>query len=1167
MYRLATRLTLSCALSACALPALAQWHSLFNGVDLDGWLQVGPGAFEVDSDSSLNSEGGMGLLYYSEQAFRDFELELEWKTRRPIDNSGVYVRFPRPESPWDAVGEGYEIQIDDSRDPDHVTASIYEQSAPFRDAAHPTGEWNAFRIRVTGHRYQVWLNDIKVNDFVGNRGREGFIGLQNHDDSSRVAFRDVRVRELEVGGPESLAEMVKVDDDRAPIRVLLLTATHGFRHGAAIDAAKEVLMSVAETTEIKVDTTENIDRLNPETLADFDVLFLANSTLRAPAPEGVAQEPEETSMDAWGTVANYNVQLLVPDNTIEGIIRINGSLDSLTGAIRFNLFPAPSEFSEVGLSADSLNAVWDTGGMGVAYARFGLFGDSLSGHVTIGEMTIPASGTAIPPPPVTYGITVTAGGQSMDGFLTLEEDGGAIDMPFGLMDLYDVSTNDSVLAFSFDIDGMGSITGKGKLEGDSITGTMDSAMGPLDFIGTQSSEEPEVFDGPTIEASHMEAILGFLRQGKGVAIAHAGLDALYNVPEYRALVGGGLFESHPWTQSVRISVEDSLNAATRHFEDGFWIRDEIYVLDENPRWNARVLLSLDANSVELTGDSAGDERGDYPISWIRNHNGGRVFATALGHFADVWTTPDFLTHVLEGIRMVAGRTDTDFTGHREKEVIADSVWPDDLAVDEKGNVWIAELRGKVHRYDAESETVTQIAHIATTDPTNIEHGLYGIEVDPDFYNGAPFVYLYYAEPHTFINTLSRFRYADGGLDLDSEQVLLRVPTEPQCCHQGGDLEWHTDHTLLLSTGDTGMSEVRPAWKLSEERLEAFQQEHNLKGYHWSRVVDSERSAQNLQDLRGKILRINRDGSIPADNPFFGTPGVRWEVYAYGLRNPYRFKIDPPTGALYIGVVGPDAGFDYDEYNVSAAGGENFGWPRTLGRLFYNEWTPEMIPNFVPPIWEYTYESGGRSASSASIYRSEGRYAFPALQNKLIVYDWARRWIKYGDLLDGVMESDRDADQRAEVPDIAVSGTRLVNIKTFDTISRTSPISLEVGSDGSIYVAEFDGFWDAGPRSRVTRYRWIEGNRPPIGQFRHSVDNSNPLALEVDGAESWDPDADTLEYQWDFGDGMASPGRAVTHVYAGPGTYTVQLTVRDPLGGESVVAQEVTVGAYISNPDN
>src|SRR5690606_24880539 len=110
-------------------------------------------------------------------------------------------------------------------------------------------------------------------------------------------------------------------------------------------------------------------------------------------------------------------------------------------------------------------------------------------------------------------------------------------------------------------------------------------------------------------------------------------------------------------------------------------------------------------------------------------------------------------------------------------------------------------------------------------------------------------------------------------------------------------------------------------------------------------------------------------------------------------NPYRFKIDPETNHLYMGVVGPDGPTDYDEYNVSLQGGENFGWPRETGRLLFNEWTPEDIPDWSPSMWEYTYEGGGRSATVGAFYRSDGAYAFPhQFQDKLFIFDWSRRWI-------------------------------------------------------------------------------------------------------------------------------------------------------------------------------
>lgn len=853
---------------------------LFDGSSVDGWRQIGPGGFTLQQDGSLVSHGGMGLFYYAERPFRDFVLELEYRSNAPGANAGVFVRFPeQTDDPWVPVESGYEIQIDDTGDALHQTGSVYTFSPANLSASRPAGEWNQYRIEVRGQRYEIYLNGVKVNDFIGNRGREGYIGLQNHDDDSRVAFRNIRVTPLRVDdAPESLAELFEAPAAQ-PIRVLTITTTHGFRHVDAIAALNEVLPEIARTTEFRFDITEDLSVLTPQNLANYDVLFIANATLRA--------EPAEKTEEAVTATRTQNVA-------------------------------AP--------------------------------------------MTL----------------------------------------------------------------------------------------------------------------AQQQAIVEFVRAGKGLAVAHAGLDALYGFDEYRDMVGGGLFEEHPWTRSVRINVEDPENSSVEHLGDGFWIRDEIYVLDENPRWNSHVLLSLDMPSVGVPVGSADATRDDYPISWIRRYGEGRVFATKLGHFGDVWKNPDFLQHLLTGLRQAAGREPADFSGHRVKETIAENVWPDDLMVDERGNVWIVELTGKVHRYDAASGRTALVGEIPTTDPTNIEHGLYGIELDPNFYSGEPYVYLYYAERETFINTLSRFTFRDGRIDLSSEEVLLRVPTEPACCHQAGDLEWGPNGTLFISTGDTGQSGTRPTQEITEEAVAAFVERNRLDGYHWSRLTDSERTSQNLQDLRGKVLRINKDGSIPKDNPFYGEPGVRWEIYAYGLRNPYRIKYDEPTGRVYIGIVGPDEQTTYDWYDVSQEGGENFGWPRATGRLFYNEWTPRQIPNYVPPLWEYTYESGGRSATFGPIYRSEGEKAFPdVFQGKAFVYDWSRKWIKWGDVVNGVFESDTVNSVRQDGQQFRIPAKRLANLKTFDVLQGTSPISMELGPDGCLYVAEFTGFWAPAPGSNVSRYCWID----------------------------------------------------------------------------------------------
>lgn len=1055
------------------------WMTLFDGSSTEGWEMTGPGSFVLNDDGTMTSEGGMGLFYY-DAMFKDFVLELEWKSTSEAANSGVFVRFPDAPDPWYAVNTGYEIQIDDSQEPDKQTGSIYSFSAPFHLASKPLGEWNHYKIMVTGQRYQIFLNGERVNDFYGERALEGMVGLQNHDDKSKVSFRNVRIKSIsDANAAMSLAEHFAVEEERDPINVLMVTATHGFRHGPAIDASKEVMTALSKTTEFAVDTTEDLSALNKANLSNYDLLFFANSTLRLQSEAKAAAGGGSAMVGTWG---NWDITVPTPQGDFNGKVAISASGDDYTGNIEFVQMPGVSPLSDIEVDGDKLMFSWEAGPMGTIAANTTMDGDELKGTIAVEGNNIPITGTKQVIETVLAGAW-TIDAETPDGMRTFlieldEEDGlaGKISNPQDpsqeKYELMDLAAEGGAVTFYFDTPDIGRITGDASIAGDAINGMLTAGGGSVkvpfegsrEGSGSGQMEEPEVL----FSEAQQNAVMDFLAEGKGVIGAHSALDAFYAWDEYKEMVGGGLFVSHPWTQSVRIEIEEKDNPAVAHFGDSFSIRDEIYVLDENPRMNAKVLMSIDMSSVDPEGDSRGSYRNDYPISWVKEYNGGKVFYTKLGHFPDVWTTPDFVQHLLQGMRMAAGRIDADFSGHMVKETIADNVWPDDLAVDDEGNVWIAELNGKVHRYDAASGETELIGTVPTTDPKNIEHGLYGIEVDPNFYGGDPYVYLFYAERESIINTLSRFRYENGALNMGSEEVILRVPTEPQCCHQAGDIEWGPDGTLYLSTGDTGMSETRPDWELSEEELDAFKAKNNLEDFQWSRLVDSERTSQNLQDLRGKILRINKDGSIPKDNPFYGEPGVRWEVYAYGLRNPYRFKIDPDNGNLFIGVVGPDAQFDYDEYNISTKGGENFGWPREIGRLVYNEWTPDMIPNYYPPFWEYTYETGGRSASGGPIYKHTGEGAYPPIfQDRVFVYDWARSWIKYGKLVEETMTLEKANGETFEM-----TVPRLVDVKTFDTLQGTRPISMDLGPDGAIYVAEFTGFWYAAPGSKVTRYRWV-----------------------------------------------------------------------------------------------
>jgi hypothetical protein len=192
-----------------ASPALARGHlqpedgytALYDG-DAAGWSQAGPGGF-TDAGGTLTSTGGMGLFWYAARQFTSYSLRADWRVTGD-GNSGIFVGFPDPgDDPWVAVERGYEIQIDATDAPDRTTGAIYGfRSADLRarDAAlRPPGEWNTFEILVRGQLLRVYLNGSLITEFTGadpDRRLDGFVGLQNHGSADRVAFRNVRIREL-----------------------------------------------------------------------------------------------------------------------------------------------------------------------------------------------------------------------------------------------------------------------------------------------------------------------------------------------------------------------------------------------------------------------------------------------------------------------------------------------------------------------------------------------------------------------------------------------------------------------------------------------------------------------------------------------------------------------------------------------------------------------------------------------------------------------------------------------------------------------------------------------------------------------------------------------------------------------------------------------------------
>jgi len=201
------------ALLLLPLAAAAQdgaWTALYNGENLNGWTHVGDGELLIE-DGLLKTEGGMGLLWYTEQTIRNAQIRVEYMSPEG-DNAGVFIRIPeRPTEPWMPVNRGYEVQINPSGDAYHRTGVLYSLTEAKAEAGQP-GAWNTMTITLDGDRTMVHVNGVLVTNYTegepvpekqesyepdrGPRPTEGYIGLQNHGGEDVVYFRSVKMRPL-----------------------------------------------------------------------------------------------------------------------------------------------------------------------------------------------------------------------------------------------------------------------------------------------------------------------------------------------------------------------------------------------------------------------------------------------------------------------------------------------------------------------------------------------------------------------------------------------------------------------------------------------------------------------------------------------------------------------------------------------------------------------------------------------------------------------------------------------------------------------------------------------------------------------------------------------------------------------------------------------------------
>jgi len=253
-----------------------------------------------------------------------------------------------------------------------------------------------------------------------------------------------------------------------------------------------------------------------------------------------------------------------------------------------------------------------------------------------------------------------------------------------------------------------------------------------------------------------------------------------------------------------------------------------------------------------------------------------------------------------------------------------------------------------------------------------ERGLLSVAFHPDYATNG-FFYVDYTDRN---NDTRVERYtvsaADSNLaDTASHKLILLVPQPSYQNHKGGLVMFGPDGMLYIGTGDGGSG------------------------------GDPENRAQNPDSLLGKLLRIDVDGgdpyANPANNPYVGRSG-RDEIWAIGLRNPWRFAFDAPSGLLYIADVGQN---DWEEVDVEPAGqgGLNYGWRIMEGAHCYNP-DPCNSAGLVLPVLEYSH-ADGCSVIGGFVYRGT---RFPALAGQYFFSDYCQGWLRSARYANGAVSS-------------------------------------------------------------------------------------------------------------------------------------------------------------------
>lgn len=445
-----------------------------------------------------------------------------------------------------------------------------------------------------------------------------------------------------------------------------------------------------------------------------------------------------------------------------------------------------------------------------------------------------------------------------------------------------------------------------------------------------------------------------------------------------------------------------------------------------------------------------------------------------------------------------------------------------------GRMFIWQENGIVRIYKNGSLLTSPLLNIQSHVNTVNDRGLLGFALDPNFSTNG-YVYLAYTyEPNgnpndtaPKTNRLTRMQVDPANPDvvlLNSEIVLLgsigtapcsNYPDGADCIgsdsdsHSAGMIRFAPDGKMFVSFGDGASYDYADRLALR---------------------------AQNLNRYEGKLLRLNRDGTAPSDNPFYdGRNSVRSKIYSYGLRNPFRFALHPTTGEPYIGDVGWN---NWEEQNRGR--GANFGWACFEGNdvqqqyqaNFSGECGSVAAASVTKPFYAYS-RSDGAAAIGGAFYTG---VQYPTqYRNNYFFADYVGDWIRRM-TLDG--------------------NGNVVSVQNFAT-GLNGLVMLEMGPDGALYYVSLS-------TGQIRRIRY--GNGPVAAASANPTSGLAPLLVNFSSIGSSTTSGGKLTYRWDFGDGGTSTKANPSYTYKNPGNYTAKLTVTDRQSSSATSTVGITVSS-------